>query len=147
MHHTRQRRLYIVQALLLGLPGALAGGGVAALAIYTFFDKHRYMGSGEGLFLLCWALSGLAGVLGWAWLSGVYLRRGRAALRQTGMLPWMGLGLGALAALGVVCLVGYASVSGSSWRVLAYLLLGPPLLACSAHLLWLRVFPGAHDES
>jgi len=82
-----------------------------------------------------------------AWLSVVYLRTGRTALRSTGLLPWVGLGLGVVAALGVVALVAYNSLSGSSWRALGYLIVGPPLLVCSAHLLWLRTVPAAAGES
>ncbi len=147
MGETLQRRLYIAQALLLGLPALVAGGGVAGLALYVFFDRHGYMANREGLFLLGWALAGVCGLLGWAWLSVVYLRRGRTALRSTGLLPWVGLGLGVVAALGVVALVAYNSVSGSSWRALGYLIVGPPLLVCSAHLLWLRTVPAAAGES
>ncbi|MGN7837859.1 hypothetical protein [Stenotrophomonas sp. 22385] len=147
MHETLQRRLYIAQALLLGVPALVAGGGVAGLALYVFFDRHGYMANREGLFLLTWALAGVCGLLGWAWLSVVYLRSGRAALRSTGMLPWVGLGLGVVAALGVVALVAYNSLSGSSWRVLGYLVVGPPLLVSSAHLLWLRAVPAAVSES
>jgi hypothetical protein len=147
MHETLQRRLYIAQALLLGVPALVAGGGVAGLALYVFFDRHGYMANREGLFLLTWALAGVCGLLGWAWLSVVYLRRGRAALRSTGMLPWVGLGLGVVAALGVVALVAYNSLSGSSWRVLGYLVVGPPLLVSSAHLLWLRAVPAVVSES
>lgn len=146
MGETLQRRLYIAQALLLGLPALVAGGGVAGLAVYVFFDRHGYMNNREGLFLLGWALAGVCGLLGWAWLSVVYLRRGRTALRSTGPLPWVGLGLGVLAALGVVVLVMYNSVSGSSWRALGYLMVGPPLLVCSAHLAFLRAFPSAAGE-
>ncbi|WP_426805593.1 hypothetical protein [Stenotrophomonas sp. SrG] len=147
MGETLQRRLYIAQALLLGLPALVAGGGVAGLALYVFFDRHGYMANREGLFLLGWALAGVCGLLGWAWLSVVYLRRGRTALRSTGLLPWVGLGLGVVAALGVVALVAYNSLSGSSWRALGYLIVGPPLLVCSAHLLWLRTVPSAAGES
>ncbi|HDS0921579.1 TPA: hypothetical protein QDZ10_000004 [Stenotrophomonas maltophilia] len=147
MDETLQRRLYIAQALLLGLPALVAGGGVAGLAVYIFFfDAHSYLNNREALFLLGWALAGLCGLLGWAWLSVVYLRRGRAALRTTGLLPWVGLGLGVVAALGVVGLVAYNSLSGSSWRALGYLMVGPPLLVCSAHLAWLKAFPAAAGE-
>jgi len=51
-----------------------------------------------------------------------------------------------VAALGVVGLVAYNSLSGSSWRALGYLMVGPPLLVCSAHLAWLKAFPAAAGE-
>jgi hypothetical protein len=146
MDETLQRRLYIAQALLLGLPALVTGGGVAGLVVHGFFELHGYMNIREGLFLLGWALAGVCGLLGWAWLSVVYLRRGRTALRSTGPLPWVGLGLGVLAALGVVVLVIYISLSGSSWRALGFLMVGPPLLVCSAHLAFLRAFPAAAGD-
>jgi len=46
----------------------------------------------------------------------------------------------------VVVLVIYNSLSGSSWRALGYLMVGPPLLVCSAHLAFLRAFPAAAGE-
>ncbi len=134
-HH----RLYLAQALLLGVPALLAGGGLAIMAAWTFFTRRSDMGANEGLLLLVWSLAGLCGLLGWLWLSGLYLRGGRAGLRQAGALAWTGLGLGMLGALGVAAFIAFALVNGSPWQVLGYLVFGPLLLVPSAHLLWLRL--------
>ncbi|WP_256775392.1 MULTISPECIES: hypothetical protein [unclassified Stenotrophomonas] len=133
----RHQRLYLAQALVLGVPAVLAGGGLAILAIWAFFTRRTYMGASEGPLLLIWSVAGLCGLLAWLWLSGVYLRRGRSGLRHAGALAWAGLGLGMLGALGVAGFIAFALVNGSPWQVLGYLVFGPLLLFPSAHLVWL----------
>jgi hypothetical protein len=133
----RHQRLYLAQALGLGVPAVLAGGGLAILAIWAFFTRRTYMGASEGPLLLIWSVAGLCGLLAWLWLSGVYLRRGRNGLRHAGALAWAGLGLGMLGALGVAGFIAFALVNGSPWQVLGYLVFGPLLLLPSAHLVWL----------
>lgn len=133
----RQQRLYLAQALVLGVPAVLAGGGLAILAIWAFFTRRTYMGASEGPLLLIWSVAGLCGLLAWLWLSGVYLRRGRNGLRHAGALAWAGLGLGMLGAFGVAGFIAFALVNGSPWQVLGYLVFGPLLLLPSAHLVWL----------
>ncbi len=133
----RHQRLYLAQALVLGVPAVLAGGGLAILAIWAFFTRRTYMGASEGPLLLIWSVAGLCGLLAWLWLSGVYLRRGRNGLRHAGALAWAGLGLGMLGALGVAGFIAFALVNGSPWQVLGYLVFGPLLLLPSAHLVWL----------
>lgn len=133
----RHQRLYLAQALGLGVPAVLAGGGLAILAIWAFFTRRTYMGASEGPLLLIWSVAGLCGLLAWLWLSGVYLRRGRNGLRHAGALAWAGLGLGMLGALGVAGFIAFALVNGSPWQVLGYLVFGPLLLLPSAHLAWL----------
>nr|KAJ9632682.1 hypothetical protein H2204_007769 [Knufia peltigerae] len=132
------KRLYIAQCLLLGLPALVAGGGVAGFGIYTFLIRHGLMRGDEGAVLFLWASAGVAGLLAWLWLSIRYLRRGRDGLRHTARIPWIGLALGAMAALAVIGVVLFSLFAGSPWQVLGYLVLGVPLLLPSAHLVWLR---------
>ncbi|WP_303637890.1 hypothetical protein [Stenotrophomonas tuberculopleuritidis] len=141
MDERTHKRLYIAQSVLLGLPALVAGGGVAGFGIHTFLTRHSLMGGVEGAVLVVWASAGLAGLLAWLWLSLRYLRRGREGLWRSSVLPWIGLLLGALAALGVVGVVLFSLFAGSPWQVLGYLLLGAPLLLPSAHLVWLRRGP------
>lgn len=138
MRERTHRRIYIAHGLLFGLPALLAGGLVAGFGVYTFLTRSAFMRGDEGTVLFLWSAAGLAGLVGWLWLSVCYLRQGRAALRHTRALPWIGLALGGLAALGVVGYIGFAWATGSPWQVLGYLLLGPPLLVPAAHLAWLR---------
>lgn len=138
---SRSRRRYLVQMLVLGLPTLAAGGTLAVLAVMLFFSRNRYIGDSESLLLLGWGLSGIVGLLGWLWLSGVYLRHGRAGLQRSGPTAWVGVAFGVLAALGVLGYIVYALASGSPWQVLGYLILGPPLLVPSAQLAWLRARP------
>ncbi|MFN4161962.1 MAG: hypothetical protein ACK4FW_08295 [Stenotrophomonas sp.] len=59
----RHQRLYLAQALGLGVPAVLAGGGLAILAIWAFFTRRTYMGASEGPLLLIWSVAGLCGLL------------------------------------------------------------------------------------
>lgn len=138
MDETRHRQLYRLQAWLLGPPACLAGGGLAAAVVYAVVVQMPLVDGDQGLLMLLWAVSGLAGLLCWAWASGAYLRGGRHGLRWLPGLAWAGLGLGAVAALAVLGVVLYSAMVGSPWRVLAYLVFGPPLLLPTAHLAWLR---------
>lgn len=139
MEGRTQRRIYLTLALLFGLPALVAGGGLAGMAVWTYFTRGNYMGTGEGFFLLCWSLAGLCGVLGWLWLSVVYVHGGRVALRRGSPWAWAGLALGVIAALGVLGLVlSSFLMAGSGVGVLGYLVFGPPLLVPTAHLLGLR---------
>lgn len=141
MDERSHKRLYIAQCLLLGLPAVVAGGGVAGFGIYTFLIRHGLMRGDEGAVLFLWASAGVVGLLAWLWLSIRYLRRGRDGLRMTAHLPWIGLAVGAMAALAVVGVVLFSLSAGSPWHVLGYLVLGVPLLVPSAHLAWLRRVP------
>ncbi|WP_313440173.1 hypothetical protein [Stenotrophomonas sp.] len=142
MDERRHRRIYIAHSLLLGLPGLIAGAGVAGFALYMFLTRLDQMRDDEYTLLFLWAAAGLAGAAGWVWLSWQYLRHGREGLRRAPPLPWIGLVLGVLAALGIAGLVLFAMFHGSPWQVLGYLLLGPPVLLPAAHLAWLRWRPG-----
>lgn len=142
MDERLHKRLYIAQCLLLGLPALVAGGGVAGFGIYTFLIRHGLMRGDEGAVLLLWASAGVAGLLAWLWLSIRYLRQGREGLRRSPALPWIGLVLGAIAALAVVGVVLFSLSAGSPWQVLGYLVLGVPLLVPAAHMVWLRRAPG-----
>lgn len=138
MDERLHKRLYIAQSLLLGLPALVAGGGVAGFGIYTFLIRHGLMRGDEGAVLFLWASAGVGGLLAWLWLSIRYLRQGREGLRRSPALPWIGLVLGAIAALAVVGVVLFSLSAGSPWQVLGYLVLGVPLLVPAAHLVWLR---------
>ena len=142
MDERLHKRLYIAQCLLLGLPALVAGGGVAGFGIYTFLTRHGLMRGDEGAVLLLWSMAGVAGLLAWLWLSIRYLRQGREGLRRSPALPWIGLVLGAIAALAVIGVVLFSLFAGSPWQVLGYLVLGVPLLVPAAHLVWLRGAPG-----
>ncbi len=142
MDERLHKRLYIAQCLLLGLPALVAGGGVAGFGIYTFLIRHGLMRGDEGAVLFLWASAGVIGLLAWLWLSIRYLRQGRDGLRRSPALPWIGLVLGAIAALAVVGVVLFSLSAGSPWQVLGYLVLGVPLLVPAAHLVWLRRAPG-----
>ncbi|QKW58108.1 hypothetical protein [Stenotrophomonas sp. NA06056] len=146
MDERLHKRLYIAQCLLLGLPALVAGGGVAGFGIYTFLIRHGLMRGSEGAALFLWSMAGVAGLLAWLWLSIRYLRRGRNGLRLSPALPWIGLTLGAIAALAVVGVVLFSLSAGSPWQVLGYLVLGVPLLLPAAHLVWLRRAPGIAEQ-
>ncbi|QII27752.1 hypothetical protein G6052_02970 [Stenotrophomonas maltophilia] len=146
MDERLHKRLYIAQCLLLGLPALVAGGGVAGFGIYTFLIRHGLMRGDEGAVLFLWASAGVVGLLAWLWLSIRYLRRGRDGLRRSPALPWVGLVLGAIAALAVVGVVLFSLFAGSPWQVLGYLVLGVPLLLPAAHLVWLRRAPGVAEQ-
>lgn len=146
MDERLHKRLYIAQCLLLGLPALVAGGGVAGFGIYTFLTRHGLMRGDEGAVLFLWASAGVAGLLAWLWLSIRYLRQGREGLRRSPALPWIGLVLGAIAALAVVGVVLFSLNAGSPWQVLGYLVLGVPLLVPAAHLGWLRRVRGVAEQ-
>ncbi|MEG2806312.1 hypothetical protein [Stenotrophomonas sp.] len=143
-HH---RRWYWLQALLLGLPALVAGGGLGAVVVFTFFTRRQYMGASEGAVLLMWSVAGLLGLAAWLWLSAAYLRGGRERLRRVPAVAWFGLALGMLAALGVALFIGHAALTGGSWPVLGYLVVGPPLLIPSAHLAWLARPPRRQEQT
>ncbi|WP_447934037.1 hypothetical protein [Stenotrophomonas lactitubi] len=146
MDERLHKRLYIAQCLLLGLPALVAGGGVAGFGIYTFLIRHGLMRGDEGAVLFLWSMAGVAGLLAWLWLSIRYLRQGREGLRRSPALPWIGLVLGAIAALAVVGVVLFSLSAGSPWQVLGYLVLGVPLLVPAAHLGWLRRVRGVAEQ-
>lgn len=146
MDERLHKRLYIAQCLLLGLPALVAGGGVAGFGIYTFLIRHGLMRGDEGAVLFLWSMAGVAGLLAWLWLSIRYLRQGREGLRRSPALPWIGLVLGAIAALVVVGVVLFSLSAGSPWQVLGYLVLGVPLLVPAAHLGWLRRVRGVAEQ-
>ncbi|TGY35924.1 hypothetical protein [Stenotrophomonas maltophilia] len=137
MNDIAQRRTYAVVALLLGLPTLAVGGTLSVLAFIVFFSRNSYMGTLESLALLAWGLSGILGLLGWLWLSGVYLRHGREGLRRSSPLGWIGIACGVIGALSVLVVVMRLLPQGG-WEVLGYLTAGPPLLVPSAQLAWMR---------
>ncbi|WP_422505198.1 hypothetical protein [Stenotrophomonas sp. GZD-301] len=137
MNDLAQRRTYAVLALLLGLPTLAVGGTLSVLAVIVYFSRNSYMGTTESLTLLALGLSGILGLLGWLWLSGVYLRHGRAGLRRSSPLGWIGIACGVIGALIVLVLV-MRLVLQDGWALLGYLIAGPPLLIPSAQLAWMR---------
>ncbi len=91
----------------------------------------------EYTLLLLWSSAGIIGLLSWLWLSGLFLWRGVAGLRQSPVMAWVGLALG-LAASGLVVATLYSTISNGKISTLAFLGFGPPLLVMAGHLAWLR---------
>ncbi|MGF6419260.1 uncharacterized membrane protein HdeD (DUF308 family) [Stenotrophomonas sp. AN71] len=137
MDESGHKRMVAVGGLLLGLPALAAGGTVAVLGLMVVADG-KYLSGNEPTVLLLWSSGGVIGLLSWLWLSGVFLRRGRAGLRQSSPAPWLGLLMGALAALAVVAVTLHLVFKQGEFALLAYLGLGPPFLLPAAHLAWLR---------
>lgn len=146
MDDITQRRLYFIQALVLGIPAVAAGGTLAVIAVMVFFSRNNYVSGLQSVTLLAWGLSGIVGLLAWAWLSIVYLRGGRDGLRRTGPLGWIGMAAGSLGALVVVVFVARLVLQGG-WAPLGYLAAGPLLLIPSAQLVWLRWACGAEHDA
>lgn len=137
MDESGHKRMVAVGGLLLGLPALAAAGTVAVLGLMVAVDG-KYLSGNEPTVLLLWSSGGVIGLLSWVWLSGVFLRRGRAGLRQSSTAPWVGLGLGVLAALAVVAVTLHLVFKQGEFALLSYLGLGPPFLPPAAHLAWLR---------
>ncbi|PTA73161.1 MULTISPECIES: hypothetical protein [unclassified Stenotrophomonas] len=137
MDESGHKRMVAVGGLLLGLPALAVAGTVAALGLMAAGDG-KYLSGNEPTVLLLWSSGGVIGLLSWLWLSGVFLRRGRPGLRQSSLAAWVGLGLGALAALAVVAFTLHLVFKQGQWALLAYLGVGPPFLLPAAHLAWLR---------
>ncbi|HDS1104258.1 hypothetical protein ACK1O1_02890 [Stenotrophomonas maltophilia] len=137
MDESGHKRMVAVGGLLLGLPALAAAGTVAVLGLMVVADG-KYLSGNELTVLLLWSSGGVIGLLSWLWLSGVFLRRGRAGLRQSSPAAWVGLGLGVLAALAVVAVTLHLVFKQGEFALLSYLGLGPPFLLPAAHLAWLR---------
>lgn len=137
MDESGHKRMVAVGGLLLGLPALAAAGTVAVLGLMVVADG-KYLSGNEPTVLLLWSSGGVIGLLSWLWLSGVFLRRGRAGLRQSSPAVWVGLGLGVLAALAVVAVTLHLVFKQGEFALLSYLGLGPPFLLPAAHLAWLR---------
>jgi len=139
MDEGRQRRTYAVLALVCGIVGMAGGGTFAAIGVWVAWVDPAYLDRASRLVIGGWGAAGLIGIVGWLWLSGRYLRKGRTGLRDAGPWPWAALGLGVLAALAVVGMAFWQAAA--SPMALVLLLAGPPMLPCAAHLLWLRRQP------
>ncbi|HEL2979440.1 TPA: hypothetical protein UMB92_002294 [Stenotrophomonas maltophilia] len=131
------KRWMAIAGLLVGLPTAAAGGTGAVLGLMVVLDG-KYLTGDEHTLLLLWSLAGIIGLLAWLWLSGVFLWRGLAGLRQSPIAVWVGLALGGLAALGVVAATLYFTFKQGEISTLGFLGFGPPLLVMAGHLAWLR---------
>lgn len=118
-------------SLLLGIPIIAAAGTLAVLGLAVAPDCLTAIE-------LLWAGAGLIGLLAWGVLAGLFLWRGQAALCAAPWPLWGGLGLGVLAAVGMVAVAVHRVFTDPDLIVLAYLFLGPPLLLPAAHLAWLR---------
>lgn len=137
MDEPLHKRWMGIAGLLVGLPTAAAGGTVAVLGLIFVMDG-KYLSGNEPAVIVLWSLAGLLGLLCWMWLTGLFLWRGRDGLRQSPLVAWIGLLLGALAALAVVAATLYLTFTQGEISTLALLGLGPPLLVMAAHLAWLR---------
>ncbi|MBH1431517.1 hypothetical protein I5U42_09450 [Stenotrophomonas maltophilia] len=137
MDERQHKRWMAIAGLLVGLPTVAAGGTGAVLGLMVVLDG-KYLTDDELRLLLLWSSAGILGLLSWLWLSGVFLRRGLAGLRQSPVVAWVGLALGSLAALGVVAATLYFTFKEGEISTLAFLGFGPPLLVMAGHLAWLR---------
>ncbi|MDV9041818.1 hypothetical protein [Stenotrophomonas sp. RAC2] len=137
MDERRHKRWMAIAGLLVGLPTVAAGGTGAVLGLMVVLDG-KYLTDDELRLLLLWSSAGILGLLSWLWLSGVFLRRGLAGLRQSPVVAWVGLALGSLAALGVVAATLYFTFKEGEISTLSFLGFGPPLLLMAGHLAWLR---------
>nr|WP_313226927.1 hypothetical protein [Stenotrophomonas pavanii] len=137
MDERHHKRWMAIAGLLVGLPAVAAGGTGAVLGLMVVWEG-KYLTGDEYTLLLLWSSAGLIGLLSWLWLSGLFLWRGVAGLRQSPAVAWVGLALGSLAASGVVVATLYATISNGEISTLGLLGFGPPLLVMAAHLAWLR---------
>ncbi|SDK21046.1 hypothetical protein [Stenotrophomonas pavanii] len=137
MDERHHKRWMAIAGLLVGLPAVAAGGTGAVLGLMVVWEG-KYLTGDEYTLLLLWSSAGLIGLLSWLWLSGLFLWRGVAGLRQSPAVAWVGLALGSLAASGVVVATLYATISNGEISTFCFLGFGPPLLLMAAHLAWLR---------
>lgn len=137
MDERHHKRWMAIAGLLVGLPAVAAGGTGAVLGLMVVWEG-KYLTGDEYTLLLLWSSAGLIGLLSWLWLSGLFLWRGVAGLRQSPAVAWVGLALGSLAALGVVVATLYFTISNGEISTLGLLGVGPPLLLMAGHLAWLR---------
>ncbi len=137
MDERLHKRWMAIAGLLVGLPTAAAGGTGAVLGLMVVWDG-KYLTGDEHTLLLLWSTAGIIGLLSWLWLSGLFLWRGLAGLRDSPVVAWVGLALGGLAALAVVAATLYFTFKHGEISTLAFLGFGPPLLVMAGHLVWLR---------
>jgi hypothetical protein len=115
----------------------MAGGGTfAAIGVWVAFVEPAYLDRASRLLIGGWGAAGLIGVGGWLWLSGRYLRHGRAGLQDSGRWAWGALAIGALAAVAVVGMAFWQATE--SPMALVLLLAGPPLMLPAVMLVRLR---------
>ncbi|WP_313204737.1 hypothetical protein [Stenotrophomonas sp.] len=93
------KRLYLLECLLLGVPGLIVSGLVIGFVLLMAVIDPGFEHDNRSLMAFAWSMTGLAGVIAWVWLSWLYLRRGRSALQETPAFPWLMLMLGVAAAL------------------------------------------------
>lgn len=132
----RQRRTYAVLALVCGIVGMAGGGTFAAIGVWVAFVEPAWLDRASRLLIGGWGAAGLIGVGGWLWLSGRYLRHGRAGLQDSGRWAWGALAIGALAAVAVVGMAFWQATE--SPMALVLLLAGPPLMLPAVMLVRLR---------
>lgn len=137
MDERLHKRWMAIAGLLVGLPTVAAGGTGAVLGLMVVWDG-KYLTGDEHRLLLLWSSAGIIGLLSWLWLTGLFLWRGVAGLRQSPVVAWVGLALGVLAALAVVAATLYFTFKRGEISTLAFLGFGPPLLVMAGHLAWLR---------
>ena len=93
MDERLHKRWMAIAGLLVGLPTVAAGGTGAVLGLMVVWDG-KYLTGDEHTWLLLWSSAGIIGLLSWLWLSGLFLWRGVAGLRQSPVVAWVGLALG-----------------------------------------------------
>ena len=92
MDERLHKRAMAIAGLLVGLPTVAAGGTGAMLGLMAVWDG-KYLTGDEYTLLLLWSSAGIIGLLSWLWLSGLFLWRGVAGLRQSPVVAWVGLAL------------------------------------------------------
>lgn len=87
MDEPLHKRGMAIAGLLVGLPTVAAGGTGAVLGLMVVWDG-KYLTGDEHTLLLLWSSAGIIGLLSWLWLSGLFLWRGVAGLRQSPVAAW-----------------------------------------------------------
>ncbi|WP_045728574.1 hypothetical protein [Xanthomonas sp. GPE 39] len=140
-------RIYLVLALLFGVPPAIVGGAITLIgAIVTLFALLVSPQQGP-IEIFIWSVAGLVGVVTWCRLSYAYLWWGLRQLRQVSIRWYVGLLIGIGAALLIVWLRLQAVFSDQrpigvhplGWDDLIVILVGPGLIIPALYLLWLRL--------
>lgn len=131
------RSAHLVAALVLGVPTALAGGYVAVIGLaFGFSALADARGSGPGVVLALWGLSGVVGIIAWVRLTLAYAHGDHVGLARCDHLWWTGLTAG-IAAASVMLSTLLVNAKGG-WVEFPLLFLGPLLIPLALHLTWMR---------